>query len=64
MHHDFRFLFAYTGSRTIRTDERESAGYEWLPLDDEYVRREILCTERARTHCWRPLLRGSDLGEG
>ena len=47
MHHDFRFLFAYTGSRTIRTDERESAGYEWLPLDDEYVRREILCTERA-----------------
>ena len=47
MHHDFRFLFAYTGSRTIRPDERESAGYEWLPLDDEYVRREILCTERA-----------------
>ena len=47
MHHDFRFLFAYTGSRTIRTDERESAGYEWLPLDDEYVRPEILCTERA-----------------
>ena len=47
MHHDFRFLFAYTGSRTIRTDERESAGYEWLPFDDEYVRREILCTERA-----------------
>ena len=47
MHHDFRFLFAYTGSRTIRTNERESAGYEWLPLDDEYVRREILCTERA-----------------
>lgn len=47
VHHDFRFLFAYTGSRTIRTDERESAGYEWLPLDDEYVRREILCTERA-----------------
>ena len=47
MHHDFRFLFAYTGSRTICTDERESAGYEWLPLDDEYVRREILCTERA-----------------
>ena len=47
MHHDFRFLFAYTGSRTIRTDERESAGYEWLPRDEEYVRREILCTERA-----------------
>lgn len=42
MHHDFRFLFAYFGSREICTDERESSGYEWRSLDDAYVREEII----------------------
>lgn len=41
-HHDFRYLFAYAGDRRITIDPGESLDYEWLPLDDPYIREEIL----------------------
>lgn len=43
MHHDFRFLFVYTGHGPVMTDARESAGYRWVSLDDDYIHSEILC---------------------
>ena len=40
-HHDFRFVFAYTGNKQIDIDLDESLNYKWLSIDDPYL-QEIM----------------------
>lgn len=42
-HHDFRFVFAYTGNKRIHIDLNESLDYKWLSIDDPYL-QEIMTT--------------------
>ena len=38
-HHDFRFVFAYTGNKRIHIDLNESLNYKWLSIDDPYLQK-------------------------
>ena len=36
-HHDFRFLFGYTGDKLIGINTNESLNYQWLSIDAPYL---------------------------
>lgn len=45
-HHDFRFLFGYTGDKLITFSTHESTDYQWLSIDDPYL-GEIMNTRES-----------------
>ena len=44
-HHDFRFVFAYTGNKRIHIDLNESLNYKWLSIDDPYLQEIMTAPE-------------------
>lgn len=44
-HHDFRFVFAYTGNKWIPIDLDESLDYKWLSIDDPYFQKIMTAPE-------------------
>lgn len=38
-HHDFRFLFSYTGDKSIGINTNESIDYKWLSINDPYLKK-------------------------
>lgn len=42
-HHDLRFVFGYTGRSDIDIDNRINSDYQWIPMDDVYIREMIIC---------------------
>ncbi len=38
-HHDFRYLFAYSGDKDIHIDNNESRNYKWVSIEDEYLKK-------------------------
>ncbi len=39
VHHDFRFIFGYSGDKNMKIDSYESFGYKWVPLDDSCMKQ-------------------------
>ncbi len=36
-HHDFRYIFGYSGDKDIHIDNNESLNYKWVSIEDEYL---------------------------